>query len=191
MRYTALKTRYLSLLTLTYLEHSHSHSHLNIQTPNPHTIGGRKPVGVRRLSSTATSQLSHCLKRLKRGRGRENGGCWRSDGHGLSVGWLSSSSSSSPFLRPNCLAGFAGDCRRGLSKRARPRFEPVDGEKVSLSLSVILFFFLPIIYGNLYSCLGLNCRLVLCCSGFSLRYAPDFLYYALFYMCIVTESWAL
>ena len=68
MRYTALKTRYLSLLTLTYLEHSHSHSHLNIQTPNPHTIGGRKPVGVRRLSSAATSQLSHCLKRLKRRR---------------------------------------------------------------------------------------------------------------------------
>ena len=59
---------------------------------------------------------------------------------------------------------------------------------LSLSLIVILFFFLPIIYCNLYSCLGLNCRLVLCCSGFSLRYAPDFLYYALFYMCIVTES---
>ena len=67
---------------------------------------------------------------------------------------------------------------------ARPRFEPVDREKVSLI--VILFFFLPIIYCNLYSCrLVLNCRLVLCCSGFSLRYAPDFLYYALFFIYVL------
>ena len=72
VRYTTLKTHrfqvisHFSLsLTRTY---SHSHLHLNIQTPNPPTIGGRKPVGARRLSSAATSQLSHCLKRLKRRR---------------------------------------------------------------------------------------------------------------------------
>ena len=182
MRYTALKTRYLSLLTLTYPEHSHSHSHLNIQTPNPHTIDGKKPVGVRRLSSAATSQLSHCLKRLKWGRGK-----W----------WLLEERWSWTFRWMNFVLPFffalsppklPRRLRRRLSERARPRFEPVDREKVSLSLIVIFFFFLPIIYCNLYSCLGLNCKLVLCCSEFSLRYAPNFLYYALFYMCIVTES---
>ena len=141
------KNTLLSLTSHSHLprthSHSHSHLHLNIQTPNPHTIGGRKPVGVRRLSSAATSQLSHCLKRLKRRRcdlfrvSMMAGGVesWspslsppegRGEGKMVVVGGamvmdfplddsgataFSSSSSSSPFLRPNCLAGFAGDCR--------------------------------------------------------------------------------
>ena len=123
--------------------HSHSHLHLNIQTPNPHTIGGRKPVGVKRLSSAATSQLSHCHKRLKRRRcdlflvSMMAGGVesWspspsppegRGEGKMVVVGGAMvmdfplddsgataflSSSSSLPFLRPNCLAGFARNCR--------------------------------------------------------------------------------
>ena len=56
----------LSLSLTRTQSYSHSHSHLKVQTPNPHTISSRKPVGARRLSSAATSQLSLCLKRLKR-----------------------------------------------------------------------------------------------------------------------------
>ena len=137
------KNTLLSLTSHSHLPRTHSHLHLNIQTPNPHTIDGRKPVGVRRLSSAVTSQLSHCLKRLKRRRcdmfrvSMMAGGVesWspspsppegRGEGKMVVVGGAMvmdfplddsgataflSSSSSSPFLRPNCLAGFAGDCR--------------------------------------------------------------------------------
>ena len=42
---------------LSLWTHSHSSSHPNVQTPNPHSIGGKKPIGGKRLSLTT----SHCL----------------------------------------------------------------------------------------------------------------------------------
>ena len=49
------KVSHFSLSLTRTQSQSHSHLHLKVQTPHPHTIGGRKPVGARRLSSVATS----------------------------------------------------------------------------------------------------------------------------------------
>ena len=51
--------RFISHFSLSLTRtHSQSHLHLNIQTPNPHTIGSRKPVGARRRRDLSLCSLT-------------------------------------------------------------------------------------------------------------------------------------